>query len=346
MIAPTMTDLLTAFQTHLASDGCLTRTVDTYTKITTAFLGGLPKRPPMRTDVEAFLARRRRDGQQRAPTGRNQELAALRSLAAYAVEEKHWSENPTKGIEFARKVRHDPAFLDADELRKLFLAAAREPPAEEGTQILAILALLSQTGLRVHELVGLNLPQVDLATGKLLSVRGKGGTIANLDLNAPAIVLLTAWLRERETRAPPGEIALFLSARRTRLAIRTVENWFVKLRVAMGTAKKVTPHTLRHSFATLQLMQGTDLVTVSGNMRHADINSTLWYLHLVDPRRKEAIRRLGATVPTEVLDAVRADPAVNNLSPPPANETVPKAPESPATPRAENLDDQYRMVAA
>ncbi len=346
MIAPTMSDLLTAFQTHLASNAHATRTITTYTKITTAFLNSFSKRPPVRTDIEDFLARRRLDGQPRAPTTRNQEFAALRSLAAYAVEEKHWSDNPTKGIKFTRKVRREPDFFDEDELDLLFRTARDHPPAGERSQTLAILGLLSQRGLRVHELVKLNVSQVDRMARKLLRVRGKGGTLTNLKLNAQTMQLLVPWLRDREARAPAGEEALFLSSRGTRLSIRTVENWFVKLRVAMGTAKKLTPHTLRHSFATLQLLNGADLPTVSGNMRHADVNSTLWYLHLIDRRKDEAIDRLGATIPQDLLDAIQAESAANAPVEPPPNETAPSPPESPATPRAENLDDQYRLVAA
>jgi integrase/recombinase XerC len=346
MIAPTMSDHLTALRACLLSDQRAPRTIHTYAKIAGAFLNTLAGSTPTTVAVEAFLARPRRDGARRAATSRNQELAALRSLAKVAVRQRSWETNPTEGIRFTRKVPRDPPFLGADELRQLFRAAAERPPAGEGPQILAILGLLSQTGLRVHELVGLDLPQADLLTATLLSVRGKGGTVHDLPLNAPAVALVTNWLPERASRAPPEEKALFISSRGTRLSARTVENWFVRLRAVMGTAKKLTPHTLRHSAATLALTMGTDLATVAELLRHRDLNTTRGYLHLVDTRRREAVHRLAVTVPQDVLEAVEAAARASVPVPPPANETVPQVSESPATPHRENLDDQYRLVAA
>lgn len=345
MIAPTMSDLLKAFRTHLAGARRAPRTLHSYTKIAGTFLGTLSGTTPTPAEVERFLARSRRDGSQRAVAGRNQELAALRSLAKVAVREQSWPANPTEGVQFARKAPRDPTFFGTEELRQLFRSAAERPPAGEGPQILAILGLFSQTGLRVHELVALDVNQADLLTGTLLSVRGKGGTVHDLPLNAPAVALVANWLRERATRAPPGETALFVSSRGTRLSVRTIENWFVQLRAVMGTAKKLTPHTLRHSAATAALTLGTDLATVAELLRHSDLNTTRLYLHLVDTRRREAVQRLAVTVPAEVLEAVAPAAAPPTTSPSPANETVPVTTESPVTPRTENLDDQYRLVA-
>lgn len=341
-----MTDLLTAFRTKLVGDRRASRTIHTYTKIARAFLTTSPGSTPTSSQVDEFLGRPRQDGSRRAATGRNQELAALRSLARVAIREKTWDTNPTEGVQFARKARHSPAVLNREEVQQFFRTAAEHPPAGEGTQILAILGLFSQTALRVHELAGLNLPHVDLVTGTLLGVHGKGDTIDDLPLNAPAIMLLTPWIRERAARAPPGEQALFLSSRGTRLSIRTIENWFVKLRAAMGTAKRITPHTLRHSAATNALMAGIDLATVAELLRHSDLNTTRLYLHLVDTRRREAVQRLAATVPQDVLEAVAARSAASTPALSPSNETVPMAAEYPAIPRAENLDDQYRLAAA
>ncbi|TAK32765.1 MAG: hypothetical protein EPO40_01685 [Myxococcaceae bacterium] len=345
MIALTMSNLLAAFRGHLAGNRRAPRTIHTYTTIAGAFLGTLGGSAPTSAKVEDFLARPRGDGSRRAATGRNQELAALRSLGKVAVREKSWAVDPTTEVRFVRKTPRDPVVLSADELRQLFRTAATQPPAGESHQILAILGLLSQTALRVHELVGLDLSQVDLATGTLLLVHGKGDTVHDLPLNAPAITLLIPWLRERTVRAPPGESALFVSSRRTRLAIRTVENWFVKLCAAMGTSKRITPHTLRHSAATFALMAGIDLATVAELLRHSDLNTTRGYVHLIDVRRREAVRRLAPTVPQDVLDAITAESPANASALSPAEESVPAQPEAPTTPRAEDLDDQYRLVA-
>lgn len=345
MIAPTMSDLLTAFRAHLTGARRAPRTFRTYTTIADAFLRSVSDTTPTATDIERFIGRPRLNGARRAATSCNQELAALRSLSKVAVREKTWPANPTEGVAFVRKAPHDPPFLGADELRQLFRAAAEHPPAGEGPQILAILGLLSQVGLRIHELVALDVDQVDLVTGTLLSVRGKGSTVHDLPLNGPAVTLLTAWLQARRTRAPPGEKALFLSSRRTRLAARTVENWFVRLRTAMGTVKKVTPHTLRHSAATVALTQGTDLATVAELLRHSDLNTTRRYLHLVDTRRREAVRRLATTVPAEVLEGTPPESTASTPAQPPPNDPVPAVPEASASSPVESLDDQYGLAA-
>ncbi len=341
-----MTDILTVFRTHLVGVRRAPRTIHTYTTIASAFLAATPSTTPTASQVEAFLGRPRRDGSSRAATGRNQELAALRSLSNVAVREKSWERNPTEGVAFARRARRDPAFFGAEELRQLFRTAVEHPPAGEGSQILAILGLLSQAGLRVHELAGLDVHQADLLTGTLLSVRGKGGTVHDLPLNAPAVAFVANWLPERARRAPPTEKALFVSSRGTRLAVRTIENWFVNLRGAMSTAKKLTPHTLRHSAATIALTQGTDLATVAELLRHSDLNTTRLYLHLVDTRRREAVQRLATTVPTDVLETVRSPGAPTPPVASPANKTVLAAAQSLASPGIEPLDDQYRLVAA
>jgi hypothetical protein len=138
--------------------------------------------------------------------------------------------------------------------------------------------------------------------------------VHDLPLNAPAISLLSAWLEERSARAPLEERALFISGRRSRLSVRTIENWMVQLRAKMGTAKKITPHTLRHTAATLALTMGTDLATVAELLRHSDLNTTRRYLHLVDTRRRDAVRRLSVTVPEEVLRKVTLTTALHQPS--------------------------------
>jgi site-specific recombinase XerD len=318
-----MSDLLRAFRRHLEAHRS-PRTVRTYTSIATTFLSSASP-PPDRADVEAFLARPRKDGARRAAAGRNQELAALRALSTFAAREGTWKANPTEGIPFAREAPHDPVVLGVEELRQLFRAAATHPPAGERAQILAVLALLSQTGMRVHELVALNLDQVDLATGTLLSVRGKGDTVHDLPLNAPAVSLLSAWLEERGARAPPEEQTLFISGRCSRLSVRTIENWMVQLRAKMRTTKKITPHTLRHTAATLALTMGTDLATVAELLRHSDLNTTRRYLHLVDTRRRDAVRRLSITVPEEVLRNV----TLTTTLPEPSTTDIHSMPKTP-----------------
>jgi integrase/recombinase XerC len=200
-----------------------------------------------------------------------------------------------------REPLHDPAVLTAGEVRRLFLAAYEDARDERRPATLAVLAVLSQLGLRVHELVALDLAQLDLASGTLVAVRGKSATVHDMPLNEQTIALLKEWLTIRIGLAPATEPALFVSSQGTRLSVRAVQRLLVRLRRLVGTAKHVTPHTLRHTAATLALTFGADLSTVADLLRHTDLNTTRRYLHLVDERRREAVRRLGAAIPEAIL---------------------------------------------
>lgn len=332
---------LDSFVRHLLADHHAPRTVKTYGAIFvsfTAFRAGTT--PPTRVEIEEYLARPRRDGTPRAPSARNQELSALRAFAAFALRELNWATNPTEDVPFVREAPHDPAVLTAPELAQLFETAAATSREGERARDLALLAVLSQAGLRIHEAVGLDVPQVDLASATLVAVRGKGGTVHDLPLNAPAVALLAALLGER--RAEAQERALFVSQRGTRLSIRAAEALLARLRKRMGSAKHITPHTLRHTAATLTLTAGTDLSTVAELLRHSDVNTTRRYLHLVDTRRREAVRRLENTVPAAVLPVSSPTPTSAKSS----TADLAKSREGPDSLRYSDLDDQHGLVAA
>lgn len=306
-----MQDIASAFGQQLIEMRRSTRTVRTYAGVAESALrffavcglGGTPARG----DVQAFLARPTRDGRHRSAPTHNQELAALRSLAAFCVERGHWLTNPTNGLPFVREPARDPAVLSVDELRKLFALAAQRPSAFERARAIAILAVLSQGGLRVHELAALDVSQLDALTGTLVAVRGKGGTVHDVPLNTPTSALLMQWLVARAEVASRDELALFVSVRGTRISVRTVQKLMAALARELGTAKHVTPHTLRHTTATLAISFGADLSTVADLLRHTDLNTTRRYLHLVDERRREAVRRLGAAIPAELISKAEMD---------------------------------------
>jgi len=300
--APRMRDLLADFLAELRQLPSR-RTAATYVAIAAAFLR-MSDRDPSAAAAEAFLRRVRTSGRPPSPATRNQELAALRALARFAIRTGAWPSDPTAGIAFVREPRRDPAVLTSGELRRLFDAARDDAHGHHRARDLAILAVLSQCGLRVHELVGLDAAHVDLTSATLVGVHGKGGTVADVPLNAPTSALLASWLSERAQMVASTEPALFVSSRGTRLSIRSVERMVERLRRAIRTAKKVTPHTLRHTAATLALTMGCDLSTVGDLLRHSDLNTTRRYLHLVDERRRDAVRRLGTLIPSEILPSV------------------------------------------
>jgi len=298
-----MRDLLDRYLDHLTGVRAA-RTVSTYKAILIAFFAFLETRAfqgraPSRSDLEAFLARPRRDGGRRAVTARNQALAALRVFTRWAVRDGGWATDPTDGVPFLREPDRDPAVLSAFELRRLFDLASREAGPLRSRN-LAILALLSQLGLRVRELVDLDVSQVDVPSATLVAVRGKSASSHDLPLNDRTLALIAAWLVERDAIAPADERALLVSSSGRRLSPRDVQRLLAKLRARMGTAKRVTPHTLRHSAATLALSLGVDLATVGELLRHQSLNTTRKYLHLVDERRREAVRKLMIAIPPEL----------------------------------------------
>lgn len=276
------------------------RTATSYVRIAAAFLATIGTEPLSR-DIEVFLERTARNGERRSPATRNQELAALRALSLFAQREGTWTKDPTLGIEFARVPNHEAVFFTAQELQRLFLAADQQRSRRERSRDVALLALLSQAGLRVHEVVGLSLEQVDIAQETLVGIRGKGGTIADIPMSPEVTVMLARWVRQRVSIAHGTERALFVSRLGRRISIRSVERLIAKLRDMAGIAKRGSCHSLRHSMATISLELGTDIGTISEILRHSSVQITQRYIHCLSARRRDAVRRLASTIPRSIV---------------------------------------------
>lgn len=278
------------------------RTALAYRRIAETFLRSVQGTvSPRRPDVERFLARRSQTGFPRAPSTRNQELAALRALARHAVRNGQWLLDPTGGIPFAREPERDAPYFTAEELRRLFIVAAEEANPAVRARDLSILAVLSQAGLRVHEAVNLDVDQVDLEQESLVAVAGKGGTRSTIPISPETATLLGRWIAQRSTLAKDNEAGLFVSRWGTRMSIRSVERVVERLRRIARIDKAASCHALRHSTATLSLELGTDLATLAELLRHSSIKVTQRYLHNLDGRRREAVRSLARTIPRSVL---------------------------------------------
>lgn len=328
-----MQTLIAEFAKHLRGvHGRAAQTVTTYSRIVVSFLADQGLSPPGRSDVERFLSRPLATGTVRAPGTRNQSLAALRAFAAFAIARGEWSSDPTNHLRFLREPPHDPAVLSVPEVHRFFRAVDRVslPPLRGRDR--AMLALLFTLGLRVHELVGLDVEQLDTATAALLSVRGKGGSIHDLPLESSALAIVTRWLSERASVAAVGESAMFVSARGSRLSARSVERLFQRLRTHVGTQKHVTPHTARHTFVTTGSQRGAELTALADVARHRDINVTRRYLHLGGAERRRVVSLLGIVIPPELISAHLPEekPALTDVEPgtgtPPTPASPPKNP--------------------
>lgn len=213
-------------------------------------------------------------------------LIALRSFLKYLAKRDIRSLAPEK-VELGKMPSKVIEFMDADELERLL--ASPKGTSLEKLRDRAMLELLFSTGLRVSELASLNRDSLNLARDEF-SVRGKGGKIRVVFLSGQAKAALKAYLDKRKD---PDE-ALFVRMRSgagnakpktdsdLRLTPRSVERIVKKYATAAGIAKKVTPHGLRHAFATDLLRGGADLRSVQMLLGHAQITTTQVYTHFTD----------------------------------------------------------------
>lgn len=212
-------------------------------------------------------------------------LSALRTFFRFLLREGVIALNPVLPIAMPRHDRYMPAFLTVDEVFALV-----ETPGATDTFFLrdrAILEMLYSTGVRVAELVSLDLGRLDLVE-EAVRVIGKGNKERLVPVGTPALEAIAAYLPQRlqlvgnRTRRGREEekSALFLNNRGQRLSVRSVERLVSDYALRAGIINRVTPHALRHSFATHLLEMGADLRAVQELLGHASLSTTQRYTHL------------------------------------------------------------------
>jgi integrase/recombinase XerC len=229
--------------------------------------------------LRAFLARLRERNLSRRSLARK--VAALRSLYRYLTEQGYVSRNPTLALRSPRLPQTLPTVLDETQAACLVEGAGQSPWLEARNH--AILELLYGSGVRASELVGLNLSDVDLLSEVAL-VRGKGKKERLVPLGSYSCAALSEYLRLRGECTSPEEPAVFVNGAGLRLTARTVHRVVRKAAHRRGLAAKVTPHTLRHSFATHLLDRGADLRSVQELLGHKNLTTTQLYTHLTTER--------------------------------------------------------------
>ena len=203
-------------------------------------------------------------------------LSALRSFLNYLVRENHLTRNVAKGISAPKSARKLPEPLDADEMGRL-LAISDDSPL--GARDSAMLELMYSSGLRLAELVSLNIGEVDLVDGSV-PVTGKGAKTRIVPVGRYAREALTRWLKQRSKLANVDEPALFVSQQGGRLTPRAIQQRFRQWGIKQGVTSRVHPHKLRHAFASHLLESSGDLRAVQELLGHADISTTQIYTHL------------------------------------------------------------------
>jgi len=212
-------------------------------------------------------------------------LSALRTFFRFLTREQLLAADPLAGVVGPKLGQHIPAFLTVDEVFALLEAPVLSDRYWRRDR--AFLEMLYATGIRVSELVGINLEDVDLAD-EMVRVRGKGNKERILPFGRAAREALEQYLPERQAlclarvqRGKPAEAqACFLNGQGTRLSVRSVERLIQSYAHRAGIASTVTPHALRHSFATHLLEMGADLRTVQELLGHVSLSTTQKYTHL------------------------------------------------------------------
>ncbi|MEO6761680.1 MAG: site-specific tyrosine recombinase/integron integrase [Candidatus Saccharimonadales bacterium] len=218
-------------------------------------------------------------------TTQNYHLIALRSFLKYCLKRDIPVLAPDK-IELAHTTRPQVTFLNEDELERLF--AQPDITTTAGLRDRAILELLFSSGLRVSELVGLDRDHINLKRREF-TVRGKGQKDRPIFISAEAADWLQQYLNQRTDTTKPlflrygGNKQVDLSGNFHRLTARSVQRIVAHFALMAGITKHVSPHTLRHSFATNLLMNGADLRSVQAMLGHSNIATTQIYTHVTDP---------------------------------------------------------------
>lgn len=234
-------------------------------------------------DVASFMATLQKAGI--GPRSRARCLSAIRMFHKFLMIENYADRNPATIIEAPRTLHKLPQFLDSREVDALFAACRGE--RGEDLRDLAMLELLYATGLRVSELVNLKLREVNLDSGYLLTL-GKGNKERLVPIGESARDQVAAYLERVRLQQDPQRqnLYLFLSRLGDAMSRQAFWNIIKKRALLAGIRKNISPHTLRHSFATHLLENGADLRSVQIMLGHADLATTQIYTHVTRERLK------------------------------------------------------------
>jgi integrase/recombinase XerC len=243
-----------------------------------AYLRGELGREPRPADADhlllrGFLAELHRRGLQKASSARK--LAALRTFFRYLCREGIVEKNPARPLLSPRLERRIPTYLEEGELEGFLDVPGGTDAALRAR---AILELLYGTGIRCAELVGLDLAEVDLEA-RMIRVLGKGRKERVVPFGTRAREALRRWFPAR-LRMRPASDALFVNVNGSRLTDRSVRKLVTRRVQQLALSRRISPHSLRHSFATHLLARGADLRSIQELLGHSSLSTTQRYTHL------------------------------------------------------------------
>ena len=239
-------------------------------------------------DVRQFLVAQSQRSYAKRTIARR--LSCVRSFFRFLCREGLLTQNPAAVVPTPRQEKRLPAFLDEAQTVRLLEA----PPSDgwQGLRDRAMLELLYSTGMRVSEMTGLNHDDLDEISGTVI-VRGKGkrerlcpvgkAALQALERYRQALARYVRWRH----RKPQAVTAVFVSQKLTRLTVRQVDRLLQRYAQAAGLPAPITPHALRHSFATHLLDRGADLRSVQELLGHRSLSTTQIYTHITPQRLKK-----------------------------------------------------------
>jgi integrase/recombinase XerC len=224
--------------------------------------------------VRAFAAAEHRQGS--SPRSIQRRLSAIRSFYNYLLRESVVKLNPAVDVQAPKAKKRLPSTIDVDQMTRLLSFRTDE---ELSVRDKAMMELFYSSGLRLSELVNLDLMDIDLAD-RTVRVLGKGSKTRVVPVGRHAVEAITRWLQERTKLAGVGNTALFVGVRGERINPRSVQKQVAAWARAQGLGVHVHPHMFRHSFATHLLESSHDLRGVQELLGHANIATTQIYTHL------------------------------------------------------------------
>lgn len=279
------------FLDHMTVErGLSPRSVEAYKSDLTRFFKTCAKMPSevRREDIRAFVGRERTAGHAASTTARR--LVALRSFYRFLILERRVQADPTENVDPPRALKHLPDYLTAEEVERLL--AVPDASSVLGLRNRAMIEVLYATGIRVSELTGITTDRFNAEAGFVL-VMGKGSKERVLPLGEVA----QDWVARYRAESRPALLkkrdskALFVTARGGPLTRQMVWIMITACARSAGITKHLSPHTMRHSFATHLLEHGADLRSVQILLGHSDISTTQIYTHLEQERLKRIYKQ-------------------------------------------------------
>ena len=291
--AETIEELLEAYVRYLVAEKNLSQyTLRNYRTDLGDFFAHVEEKgiDPLRAnrhDMRQYLVTLRDRGIATASVTRK--VSTIRSFYKFLVREEKVESSPITGVVAPKKERRLPIVLRKDDLRAIIEAAREDTP--QGVRNRAILELMYAAGVRLSEVVGLDVAHVDLEE-RLTLVRGKGNKERIVLYGHPADRALRRYLTvARPKLAAPNEEALFVNRHGTRLSGRSIQQIVRKHALKAGLDQRIYPHLLRHSFATHLLDGGAELRVVQELLGHASASTTQIYTHVTEERQREAMEQ-------------------------------------------------------